>query len=258
MKFLAYVRSLFHYVLGFAMATFWILLIGLVSFFVPTRRFHEFWRFGFRCITRAFGMRITTSGRENLDPSKGVIYMPNHVNSFEPFIAMPAIPQWCVAVEKEENFKIPIYGILIRSWGNIAIDRKNRTRALAQLAAAKDLLASGTCVAIMPEGTRSRDGKLGPFKKGGFHLALQTGATIVPYAYRNLYNFNHHGSFLLHPCTVDVHFTAPIDTTEYTEDTMPELMARVRRQILEALGQTEDEAAEPAVAQASEATLPTP
>lgn len=240
-----YLRSLFHWVLGFTTAIFWILLIGVVSLFVPTRRFHEFWRFGFRCVTRAFGLRVTSSGRENLDATKGVIYMPQHVNSFEPFIAMPEMPQWVVAVEKQENFKIPIYGILIKSWGNIAIDRKNPGRAREQLEHAKQLLAEGTAVAIMPEGTRSRDGSIGPFKKGGFHLAIQTGATIVPAVYRGLHDFNHHGSFVLHPREIDMHFTAPIDASQYTEETMGELMARVRKQILDALGQTEDEAQAP-------------
>jgi 1-acyl-sn-glycerol-3-phosphate acyltransferase len=253
----AYLRSIFHYILGFITATFWILLIGFVSLFVPTRRYHELWRFGFLSITHAFGLKIIRRGVENIDASKGVIYMSNHVNSFEPFIAMPQIPQWVVAVEKQENFKLPIYGILIQSWGNIAIDRKNRARALEQLDGAKQVLASGTAVAIMPEGTRSRDGSLNPFKKGGFFMAIDTGATIIPYAYKGLYDFNHHGSFLLHPRTIEVIFTAPIDASQYTVDTMPALMARVRQQILEALGQTEEAEATTLVGE-SGASLPTP
>jgi 1-acyl-sn-glycerol-3-phosphate acyltransferase len=152
---------------------------------------------------------------------------------------MPAIPQWCVAIEKKSNFKLPIYGLLIKRWGNIPIDRENLGSALQSLEQAKRALASGESIAIMPEGTRSRDGQLAKFKKGGFHLAIDAGATIVPYAYKGLYEFMPHGTYWLRARTIEVVFTPPIDASAYTKEDLPALIAKVRGQILDALDQAE-------------------
>ena len=226
-----YITSLVRWVVGWFVASFWILTIALSSLVVKPRKLHKLWKFGFRMITSTVGLKIRVRGREHLVPTKGYIYMPNHVNFAEPFTDMPAIPGWVVAIEKVENFKLPIYGLLIKAWGNIPIDRSDTQAAIESLAYARQVLEGGTSVAIMPEGTRSRNGQLGAFKKGGFHLALDAGATIVPYVHKNLDAFNRTGSMLLKPTEVEIVFTPPIDTREYTKDTIDQLMARVRRQI---------------------------
>ena len=231
MKLFAYITSIARWVACWFVATFWILAIVLTSLVVKPRKLHKLWKFGFRMITATAGLKVTVRGLEHIDPHKGYVYMTNHVNFAEPFTDMPAVPGWVVALEKVENFKLPIYGLLIKAWGNIPIDRSNTQAALASLAYAREVLESGTSVAVMPEGTRSRDGKLGAFKKGGFHLALDAGATIVPYAHKNLHTFNRTGSILLKPTEIEIVFTPPVDTREYTKETINELMARVRGQI---------------------------
>jgi 1-acyl-sn-glycerol-3-phosphate acyltransferase len=231
MKLFAYLRSAYHWIAGWLVATFWILAIAITAIFVPPPRLHKLWKFGFRCITSTAGLKVRVRGLEHVDPNKGYLYMTNHVNLLEPFLDMPCIPGWVVAIEKKENFKLPIYGLLIKAWGNIPIDRGDSSSAKRSLEYAKEVLAKGTSVAIMPEGTRSKDGQLQPFKKGGFHLAIETGATILPYVHKNLHTFQTKGSLMLNPTTVEVVFTPPIDASEYTKDTIDELMARVRSQI---------------------------
>ncbi|MNS31852.1 1-acyl-sn-glycerol-3-phosphate acyltransferase [compost metagenome] len=231
MTILDYITTPFRWIIGWFVASFWILAIALTAIVVPPPRLHKLWKFGFRMITTVAGLKIRVRGAEHIDPNKGYLYMTNHVNLMEPFIDMPCIPGWVAAIEKKENFKLPIYGLLIKAWGNIPIDRGDSASAKQSLEDAKAQLARGTSVAIMPEGTRSKDGKLQPFKKGGFHLAIETGATILPYAHKNLDKFNRKGSLWLKPTEIEVVFTPPVDASQYTKDQIDELMARVRGQI---------------------------
>lgn len=231
----AYSRATFRWAFGWIVATAWILAIAQYSLFAPAQRNHRVWRIGFKMILDAFGIKLIVRGLEHIDPTRGYLFASNHVNLFEPFLGMMAIPQWIVAIEKESNFKIPVYGLLIKAWGNIPINRTDIHAAKRTLDIACQALASGTSIAIMPEGTRTRDGRLGPFKKGAFHMAIDAKATIVPYVFKGLYAINRTGSYLLTPGTVEVVFTPPIDTSEYTKETLLELSDRVRAQILAAL-----------------------
>lgn len=231
MKFLNMVTSGPRWVAGWFVASFWIGAIVAVSAVTSPRRFHDLWRFAFRCITTTAGLRVIVRNERFMARDKGYLYMTNHVNLLEPFIDMPSHPTWVVAIEKKENFKLPIYGGLLRAWGNIPIDRGDSESARESLEVAKDVLAGGTSVAIMPEGTRSPDGQMKAFKKGGFHLAIEAGATIVPYAHKGLEKHIKKGSLLINPTTIELVYTPPIDASQYTKDQIDELMALVRTQI---------------------------
>ena len=127
------------------------------------------------------GVRVRVKGLEHLDRTKPYILMPNHVSLLDAFVFCTAFPVPVRGLEKRENFKIPVYGWLMARYGQIPIDRTNTEQAKRDLSdAARILHQGGTWVIILPEGTRSRDGRVGPFKKGGFHLALETGVDIVP------------------------------------------------------------------------------
>jgi 1-acyl-sn-glycerol-3-phosphate acyltransferase len=104
----------------------------------------------------------------------------------------------------------------------------------------KETLAEGVAIQVMPEGTRSRNGQLAPFKKGGFHMAMDVGAEIAPFGFRGLYEYSKTGSWLIRPTKIEVVFTPPVDTHEYTKETINDLVARVRGQIEGVLeGQTD-------------------
>jgi 1-acyl-sn-glycerol-3-phosphate acyltransferase len=126
------------------------------------------------------GMSLDVRGRQNAETGKTYLVMSNHQSHYDIPVLYYVLGANLRMVAKIELFRLPIFGGAIKQAGFIAIDRSNRTKAIDSLAAAKQTLAGGTNVWIAPEGTRSKTGELGPFKKGGFVLALETGWPILP------------------------------------------------------------------------------
>lgn len=158
-----------------------------------------------------------------------IILMCNHSSLYDIPLAISALPGSIRMLAKRELFKVPIWGQAMRAAEFLSIDRKNREQAIKDLQAARAKMQDGIVLWIAPEGTRSKDGTLLPFKKGGFILAIQTGAIIIPVGIRGAaevlaartlaLNFNQH---------VDIHLGEPIDAAEYTLETKDQLMTRVR------------------------------
>lgn len=214
---------------------FWYpILIGL-SHLMPLSRCRGIARLAFRSFLRAAGADLRVEGLEHIDPDSTYLYMGNHVSLFDPFLFIAAVPQWVVALEKRPNFGIPVYGRLISRWGNIPVDRDDLRSALESLQTVREALERGQSICIMPEGTRSRDGEMGDFKVGPFHLAIEAKARIVPFGFRNLARFNRTGSGRLARARVDVVFTPAIDAAEYGKHEIAALSRRVRDQISEAI-----------------------
>jgi 1-acyl-sn-glycerol-3-phosphate acyltransferase len=143
-----------------------------------------------RRIIASTGMTISVHGRENAPPEHlsdgGIAWlvMSNHQSHYDIAVLFYVLGPSLRMVAKRELFELPLFGRAMREAGFIAIDRQNRTRALASLEDAKALLAAGTPIWIAPEGTRSITGELLPFKWGGFALALESGAKILPVTLR--------------------------------------------------------------------------
>lgn len=139
-------------------------------------------------------------------------------------------------VAKRELFRVPVWGRAMRAAGFIEVDRDNHERAVESLRRAADAIESGTDVWISPEGTRSRDGSLQAFRKGGFHLALDAGARILPVSIEGTRRVLQAGGYTVHPgASVSVMVHAPIDSREYSVDELEVLMDRVREAILAGL-----------------------
>jgi 1-acyl-sn-glycerol-3-phosphate acyltransferase len=126
------------------------------------------------------GIELEVSGRENLRPGETYLVMSNHQSLYDIPVLFVVIGSNIRMIAKKELFHVPIFGKALAEGGFIAIDRQNRAKAFRSLQRASDVLASGTHVWIAPEGTRSLNGKLGPFKKGAFYLALEAGLPILP------------------------------------------------------------------------------
>ena len=154
--------------------------------------------------------------------------MPNHTSFLDPFAISVASPRFTIGIEKEQNLKVPVYGWLVKWWGNIHIDRTNREKAINQLKAAAELLKNGEVITIAPEGTRSRTGELGEFKKGGFHMAIDGHADIIPITILGMREVNPDRRFRLRKGTVTIVFHPPISTENKS---VSELMELVRTQI---------------------------
>lgn len=169
---------------------------------------------------RAFGQRVITlldldvhvHGGETLDPNAAYVYLANHQSHLDIPILYATLPSHTLRmVGKKELFAVPWWGRGLQAAGFIAIDRSNKTQAYASIERAKTLVREGVSIYLAPEGTRSRDGRLAPLKRGGFHLAADTGAPIVPVAIDGTLAVMPPGHATMHPGKrIDVTIGAPL------------------------------------------------
>jgi|LNFM01.1.fsa_nt_gb 1-acyl-sn-glycerol-3-phosphate acyltransferase len=185
-------------------------------------------------------IQLTVSGQHNYDPTRSYLLMSNHASHFDVPVIFQAYKRPVRMVAKKELFAIPLFGAAMRAAGFPELDRKDRKKAIAALAAGTALISRGISLWIAPEGTRSRDGELGPFKKGGFVLALEHQLDILPVGLAGTHD-------VLVPGTVDVrkgvhvhaHFGAPIapTATQYSAEARDALMAQVDQALREAIAE---------------------
>ena len=216
---------------GFATLVAGILVIVL-SFFVRSGNpLHKIARFWGRSILMVSRIMVSVKGLSNIDSSAPYIYMPNHQSNFDIPVLLGHLTVQFRWLAKVELFKIPIFGRAMRKAGYISIDRYNRQSAIKSLSVAANKIKSGVSVLIFPEGTRSRDGKIRPFKKGGFVLAIDSGVPIVPVVITGTRSIMTKGKFRVNAGHVNMVIHKPIDTSAYTRETKEALMESVRRVI---------------------------
>lgn len=187
-------------------------------------------------VLRTCGVRATASYHPDLDPARPCVYMANHQSQFDIPALVLGMPAGFRIVAKRELLHIPIFGWALWLAGFVFIDRRDRERAIRSLERAARRVRRGTSIVVFAEGTRSPDGRLLPFKKGGFILALQAGVPIVPVSIRGGHAVLPKGSLRVRPGTIEVIFGAPIPTSSYTFETRDALVEAVRKQIASGLG----------------------
>jgi 1-acyl-sn-glycerol-3-phosphate acyltransferase len=216
---------------AFFALTFGILSIALLT--LSRDRVFALARRLFLVQTAIMGIRIEVAGLARLDCERTYLIMGNHQSLFDLFVIPAAIPLTYVAVEAAYHFSIPLWGGLITRWGCIPIHRDNLEKAKQSLDIARQRLQEGTSIIILPEGHRTRNGELGPFKKGPFHLASQAGADILPFAVSGLFDYHRRGSFQLNPRRVKVSLGPVIPYALCAQMTVEQLRDRVRSIIAE-------------------------
>jgi len=185
----------------------------------------RFWSRWCLCVA---GIRLVVTELELVPAEVPVIYMGNHQGNFDIHALSIAIPRLFSWVAKEELFRVPVFGSAMRRAGYIPLDRSDGRKALKSMRLAAERIAAGASVVIFPEGTRTLDGSLLPFKRGAFLLAAKSGVPIVPFTINGSREINPRNRIELHPGTIRVSFAAPIQTAGVPEDL---LMARVREAI---------------------------
>ncbi|MBW3571554.1 MAG: 1-acyl-sn-glycerol-3-phosphate acyltransferase [Gemmatimonadetes bacterium] len=185
----------------------------------------------------ASGSRAVAHGLENVQPGQPFILVANHVSWFDIFAIAGLLPVDFHFVAKKELEKVPIFGWAWRAAGHISIDRGNRERAVQSLRrAGEQMRAQKSVVVIFAEGTRSRTGRLQPFKKGAFVLAQETEIPIIPTIVTGSYDIMRPDTFLVRPATIHVWFEPPVDPRGLKGD---ELVERVRDVFVHRLEATE-------------------
>ena len=184
------------------------------------------------------GIRVVVRGREHLPRDRAVVFCANHQSNVDPPVLFRALHPRLRMLYKAELSKLPLLGRVIQIGGFVPVDRENRESAVASIARGSQALGEGHSFLIFPEGTRSRTRQLLPFKKGGFIMALQAGAPIVPVAIDGSRAAMRRGSKLVWPTTVTVTIGALVDTAGLTLDDRDTLIARVRDEVQRMLDET--------------------
>jgi 1-acyl-sn-glycerol-3-phosphate acyltransferase len=183
-------------------------------------------------LVKAAEIDLHVSGRENMPPGESFVVMSNHQSHYDILVLFEALEIRVRMVAKTELYKIPIFGGAMRISGFVEIDRGDRRQAVEALRGAKRAIDAGTSIWIAPEGTRSHTGRVAPFKKGGFHLALDSGARILPVSIAGTVRVLRPHDWKIHKgCRVQVTVSPPIDPKDYGPERRDELMAAVREAI---------------------------
>jgi 1-acyl-sn-glycerol-3-phosphate acyltransferase len=199
---------------------------------VPDRVHVRIGRFWVRWLLRVSGVRVTAFGLEHLAPGRPQILLSNHTSWYDVAALTDVVPKRFRFVGKTELARVPLWGRAWQAAGSIAIDRSDTERAIASLDRAARLAhGDNSAVIIFPEGTRSADGSLQPFKKGAFMLALHSGIEIVPVVVLGSRDILPKGSWRVRAGRIIVRFGRPIDTACYSSLNRDQLMARVRSEM---------------------------
>lgn len=180
----------------------------------------------------ASGVRVKVVGRERIDRKKSYIVMANHQSNFDVLALATRLPLQLRWVAKRELMKVPIFGFAIKKMGMIIIDRKDPEKAHESMRAADEKIKSGLSVIILPEGTRSRDGRLLEFKKGGFVMALSTKTPILPVTINgSRFCLPKGGLFSLRPGKIQMIIHDIVDVAGLTVEDRDRLLIKVRKVI---------------------------
>ena len=177
------------------------------------------------------GIRYRVAGKEHLPAARAAVYCANHQSNVDPPVLFDALHPRIHVLYKAELDRIPILARAFRLGGFIPVDRRNKEAGLRSIDAGAQSIRSGNSFLIFPEGTRSRDANLLPFKKGGFIMAIKAQAPIVPVAVQGGRAAMQKGSAIVRPVTVSVRVGEPIETAGLALSDRDALIARTRERI---------------------------
>ncbi len=179
-----------------------------------------------RASLRIAKIKVRVEGLANIPP--GVcIFAANHISNVDPLAFVPAIPRRVSVLLKTELFRIPILSTAMRLAKFVPVDRADKEAAVASVDVALGVLKEGLSLAVYPEGTRSPDGRLKPFKKGTFALAIEAGVPIVPVSISGAQHLMRKGEWTMRPGEIVVRFGPDVDASQYTTERRMELLTRV-------------------------------
>jgi 1-acyl-sn-glycerol-3-phosphate acyltransferase len=187
----------------------WTLLTGDI------RLLYGMFMFGARTGVRIAGVHVEPVGLDRFDHSRSYIFMTNHVSNLDPPIQVPLIPRRTSVMVKKELFKTPILGAAMRMGSLVPVDRGNRDAGIDAVRAAKEVVNQGLNMIIYVEGKRSFDGKLLPFKKGPFYLAMECGVPVIPITIVGTHYAMPKARFAIKPAKIQVIFHHPIDPKDF-------------------------------------------
>ncbi|HYA48900.1 MAG TPA: lysophospholipid acyltransferase family protein [Burkholderiales bacterium] len=222
-------------VLGFVYAILLLLLLPVIAVcaLAGTREpIISIGQWAVRLGCRILGLRVEVSGLERVDPGTSFLFMPNHLSFIDGPLLGTVVRRPVRIILKKSIFRIPVLGTGMRFVGFVPVDRKGVKGGQKSLRRAARLMREkGYSFLVFPEGTRSRDGQTGPFRRGGFFLALETGAATVPVTIRGTFELMPRGQWYARKGPIHVAFHEPVPVLGYSKETMGDLMEKVKTAI---------------------------
>lgn len=224
--------------------TFVLSVLAILVSWVPPRGNAVFGvaRLWSRGLLLASGARLVVAGRDRVTPGASYVFMSNHQSMFDIPALIASLPVQTRFLAKRSLFKIPFFGWAIALGGFISVDRSDRSKARESFAAAVEQLRRGTSTLVFPEGTRSLDGRLAAFERGGFLLALKSGLDIVPVGVQGSLGVRRRGSLVVHPGRIGVCYGEPIAVNDYGIRGRAELERVVRERLDELMARAASDA----------------
>lgn len=227
------IRSIFVVTMAVIITAFLSSSVVILSLFpssgMMSRRIARFWAKIILCFSQ---IKVEVIGRENIITERPQIFMANHQGDFDIPIFLAHIPVDFLWTAKKELFRVPIFGRVMRKAGYIEIDRQDREKAMKGLEEAGGEINKGVSIATFPEGTRSSDGKILPFKQGMFHIAIQTGIPIVPITIIGSDKIMPKGTLKVSRGEIIMVIDKPVEAGEYTIESRTALIEKVREIIV--------------------------
>jgi 1-acyl-sn-glycerol-3-phosphate acyltransferase len=216
---------------GWAIVALWggsLLIVGSIAlllyvFFRTPKTIFIPARYVLRLGCQVGGIHIAVRGLEKLRPDQPYIFVANHQSWLDPVAMFLTLGRDLAFLAKKELYRIPILNPGLHWIDCAPIDRSNRERAIESIRFAAEKVRRGRSFIAYPEGTRTPDGRMRPFKKGAFHLAIEAGAPIVPVTVNGSFQIMPKGPIRVIPGTVDLTVHDPIDVTAYTSETVDQL-----------------------------------
>jgi len=219
----------------FLFSSFFLIIISFLHF--PL--FFKADKYYCRLIMFSFGVRARIVG--SFPKSGTFIIMMNHSSFLDVFL-FPLIPRGqYTGITAIENFKYPVFSSLIRRLNAIPIERKNRRLAIRSIEKAEKVLQGGIHIGILPEGTRTTTGKMIPLKKGGFHMAINTGTSIVPVGIAGAFSFKPKNRWWFKPGPITINIGEPINHEEYEDLGINGLLSRVELKLKKLSGENHED-----------------
>jgi len=229
-----WVRSIFRWALSglfFFSVCPALILLGI---FIDPRKNDAPQRWLSRTSVRLAGARVEVRRSPGFDPNRTCFFVSNHVNLFDPFVVYSVVPQFMRGLELESHFRVPVYGWLMKRFGNVPVPEVNRPSDLKRMwRLTRAALDQGVSLVVFPEGGRTVTGRVGPFHDGVFRMAQDFGTPITPVSIIGAFTFNRKTSWILRPSTIVVWFHETIETGGYSRRDIPELRNKVWRAVAE-------------------------
>ena len=185
------------------------------------------------------GVKVEVKGVEDVKKDLHFIYISNHQSYFDIFVLLAGLPADFKFLLKQELMKIPLLGVTMRKAGYLSIDREDTRNAIKSMDLAAEKIRNGASILVFPEGTRSEDGHVQAFKKGGFHLAFKAGCDIVPVAIVNSRAIVPKGSLRINKGTITLNVGRPIPVRDYSKTDINDLIERTREAVISQMKEIE-------------------